>query len=181
MYRGHHTDLSDELRVIWKGRVVGAKSGKQTIKATIESIFTSLRRTGCRVRYQRTCRHALYFDGCNLNIDDFKTAATVTAITGNVLTVPLADDEQDGFYKSGIVIFDGLYGWISNHTGSALTVILPVPGLADYVTANGSASVFIAPGCDLARATCETKFNNEENFGGFPYMPDNNPFSQSII
>jgi hypothetical protein len=37
VFRGHHTDLTDELRTIWKGRVVGAHSGGQTITMLGES------------------------------------------------------------------------------------------------------------------------------------------------
>ncbi len=181
VWRGHHTDLSGELRVVWKGRVVDAKSGKQNIKVSVESIFTSMRRPGCRARYQRSCRHVLYFPGCNLDIDDFKVSGTVSAISGLALTVAAAALQVDGFYKSGVVLFNGLYGWVESHVGSTLTLIGPIDGLADYVDEHGSAPVDIAPGCDLSKATCNDKFNNGLNHGGFPNLPDNNPFSESIV
>jgi uncharacterized phage protein (TIGR02218 family) len=181
VWRGHHTDLSEELRVVWKGRVVDAKSGKQNIKVSVESVFTSMRRPGCRARYQRTCRHVLYFPGCNVDVDDFKVSGTVTAISGLALTVSAAALQVDGYYKAGLVIFNGLYGWIGSHTGSTLTLIGSIDGLADYFAAHGSVPVDIAPGCDLSTGPtgCE-KFTNNLNFGGFENMSDNNPFSQSI-
>lgn len=180
VWRGHHTDLSEEHRVVWKGRVVNAKSGKQNIKITVESIFTSMRRPGCRARYQRTCRHALYFAGCDLNVDDFKTAGSVSAISGLQLTVSAAALQPDGYYKAGLVVFNGLYGWVGVHVGDKLTLIGAVDGLADYFAANGSVPIDIAPGCDLSESTCATKFGNFLNYGGFKNMSDNNPFSQSI-
>jgi uncharacterized phage protein (TIGR02218 family) len=181
VWRGHHTDLSEELRSVWKGRIVDAKSAKQNIKISVESVFTSMRRPGCRARYQRTCRHALYFPaGCNLNIADFEVAATVTVANGLVLTIPAAASQPDGYYKAGVVDFDGLFGWIGDHTGGTITLIGIIDGLADYVTAHGSAPVSIAPGCDLSETTCANKFSNSLNYGGFKNMSDNNPFSQSI-
>ncbi|TGT72902.1 DUF2163 domain-containing protein [bacterium M00.F.Ca.ET.159.01.1.1] len=180
VWRGHHTDLSGELRSVWKGRVVDAKSAKQNIKVSVESVFTSMRRPGCRARYQRTCRHALYFPGCNLRVEDFEVSASVTAASGLTLTIPAAASQSDGYYKAGLVIFDGLYGWIGDHTGGTITLIGIIDGLSEYVAAHGSAPVFIAPGCDLSESTCANKFSNFLNYGGFKNMSDNNPFSQSI-
>ncbi|WP_210236335.1 hypothetical protein, partial [Mesorhizobium sp. M2D.F.Ca.ET.232.01.1.1] len=153
----------------------------QNIKVSVESVFTSMRRPGCRARYQRTCRHALYFPGCNIDVDDFKVAGTVTAVSGLALTVAEAALQTDQYYKAGLVIFNDLFGWIGDHIGSTLTLIGAIDGLAEYVTAHGSASVFIAPGCDLSTGPngC-AKFSNFLNMGGFEFMSDNNPFSQSI-
>lgn len=183
MWRGHHSDLTNELRVVWKGRVTGAKSSKQSIAVSVESIFTSMRRSGCRARYQRTCRHALYFPGCNLDIDDFKIAGTVTDINGLELTVAEAALQPDGYYKAGVVVFNGLFGWVGKHVGDTLTLLGGlIEGLADTVDTDGSASVFIAPGCDLSTgANGCAKFANNLNFGGFAAMSDNNPFTQSIV
>ncbi|RUW41530.1 DUF2163 domain-containing protein [Mesorhizobium sp. M2A.F.Ca.ET.015.02.1.1] len=180
VWRGHLTDLTNTLRVVWKGRVVPSKSAKQNIKVSVESVYTSLRRPGCRARYQRTCRHSLYFTGCTLNIDDFKVPATVTAANGLTLTIPEAALQPNGTYKAGVVIFNGLFGWIEDHTGSTITLAGGVVnGLNEAVAADGSASVFIAPGCDLSEETC-TRLGNWLNMGGFKNMSDNNPFSQSI-
>ncbi|PQO22067.1 hypothetical protein C2I36_15045 [Rhodobacteraceae bacterium WD3A24] len=41
--------------------------------------------------------------------------------------------------------------------------------------------VELARGCDLRRDTCEAKFNNLANFGGFPNIPGINPFGGSSI
>jgi len=41
--------------------------------------------------------------------------------------------------------------------------------------------VKIYPGCDRVRATCESKFDNLDNFGGFPWIPTKNPFGGSSI
>ncbi|MEI9410704.1 phage BR0599 family protein [Mesorhizobium salmacidum] len=180
IWRGHHTDPSNELRVVWKGRVVNPKSGKQNIKVPVENISTSMRRPGCRARYQRTCRHALYFPGCNVNVDDFKVPATVSSIDGLVLTIAEAAAQPDGRYKAGLVIFDGLFGWVGEHVGDTITLVGEIDGLAEAVAADGPTAVYIAPGCDLSEEVCANVFGNHLNHGGFKNMSDNNPFSQSI-
>lgn len=183
IWRGHHTDLDGELEVFWKGRIVDVADEKLNIKVTVELASTSMRRTGCGAVYMRPCRHALYFPGCNLNVDDWKVPATVSAVTGGLLlTIAEAAAETDQWYKAGLVIYDGLYGWVGDQVGDQVTLIgSEIAGLADEVAANGSASVFIAPGCDLSSGPtgCE-KFDNNLEFGGFEFMADENPWSQSI-
>ncbi|RVA08571.1 DUF2163 domain-containing protein [Mesorhizobium sp. M7A.F.Ca.US.002.01.1.1] len=180
IWRGHHTDPTNELRVVWKGRFVSIKSARQKITIKVESVYTSLRRPGCRARYQRTCRHSLYFPGCNLDIADFTAAATVSAADGLVLTIAEAAAQPDGYYKAGVVNYGGLYGWIGEHVGDTITLIGVIDGLAEAVADAGTVAVGIAPGCDLSETTCAAKFGNFLNYGGFKNMSDNNPFSQSI-
>jgi hypothetical protein len=36
------------------------------------------------------------------------------------------------------------------------------------------------PGCDRTRLTCSLKFGNIANFGGFPWVPQKNPFRVKI-
>src|SRR5690606_15044136 len=146
VWRAHHTAASS-YRVVWKGRVTGATPKERHIAVHVETVFTSMKRKGCAARTQIPCRHILYGPGCNLDIADFKTAGTVSAVAGNTLTIAEAAGEASGYYTAGIVVYDGLYAWISGHSGSSITLVNVPPGLADEVDTNGSAAVEIAPGC----------------------------------
>lgn len=181
MWRGHHTDLSEELRVVWKGRIVGAKDVGDTIVLGAESVFTSLRRPGCRARYQRTCRHALYHTGCNLDKADFAVPALLTSLDGLTMTVPVAANETPGEYKAGMIEYNGVLGFIASHSGEDLVLLNEMPGLQDAFDAEGVLSVILYPGCDLSAHRCNYRFNNIENNGAFPFMSDDNPFDHSII
>jgi hypothetical protein len=45
----------------------------------------------------------------------------------------------------------------------------------------GSGTTFNAvPGCNRSPDTCRTKYDNLANFGGFPHVPDFNPFSDGL-
>lgn len=174
--RLHTTDGDTEGIVYWKGRVSHAKASGQTISVECESVFTSLRRYGLRARYQKQCRHALYNLGCNLDKEDFAVFGTCTAVSGLVVTVTEAGTFDDGHFTGGICkASDNTMRLIVKHIGTALTLMSP------NVAVTASSSVTLYPGCDRQLATCETKFDNLANFGGFPWIPSKNPFSASGV
>jgi uncharacterized phage protein (TIGR02218 family) len=176
----HATDVSAEPVVTWKGRVAGGHSSRVSIRVDVESIFTSLRRTGCGARYSRTCRHAHYHIGCTLNLSAFQTPATISAVVGNVLTVAQAAAAPANDFRAGIIEWNGRMGFITKHVGTQLTLMSPIDGLAAAVSSSAQGAL-IAPGCTLSRDRCETRFANHLNFGGFPYPPGLNPFQVSLI
>lgn len=46
---------------------------------------------------------------------------------------------------------------------------------------NSANWVWVYLGCDKIHTTCKDKFNNLNNFGGFPFMPAKNPTSRSLV
>jgi uncharacterized phage protein (TIGR02218 family) len=155
--------------VVWKGRLSGVKPQEKVIKLIFESIFTSLRRPGLRLRYQRTCPHTLYGRGCNLNKDDFGVAGTAASVSGNNVTVSTASAQ---IYVGGMLKApDGTLRFIVAQSGTTLQLIRPIPGLV-----NGNA-VVVYPGCDRSRDVCNSRFNNLPNNGSFPFIPQRNPFT----
>lgn len=167
-----------EFNVFWKGRVVGAKGEGGHITLMTESVFTSLRRPGLRARYQRTCRHALYHRGCRLDPEDFAVIGTLESVNGAVVSVTQAAYESNGWYLGGMFRApDGVLRLIVRHTGKQLTLSRPIPFLESM-----SGSVKIYPGCDHTRGSggC-AKFDNMENYGGFPWIPSKNPFGGSSL
>jgi hypothetical protein len=184
VWRGHRNDPTDELKVYWRGRVVGAKDKARTIDVEVESIFTSMRRPGLRARFQRNCRYALYGDGCNTDGNtraSNETAGTVTAVAGLVLTVPEAATAAANDYRGGIVNWGGLFGFVTVHAADQLTLTNDIQGLAEAVADIGAQAVLLAPGCDLSTARCEDRFANDINHGGFAWLPTDNPFETRIV
>ena len=41
--------------------------------------------------------------------------------------------------------------------------------------------VLLTVGCDHSTATCAARFNNLDNYGGFPAIPSKNPFSTGVF
>ncbi|SDX82708.1 phage BR0599 family protein [Roseicitreum antarcticum] len=189
IFRGHEQVL-DETVAHWKGRVVGAEVEGARILLSCESVFSTLRRTGVRAKYQRLCRHALYGRGCGLDIALHWQSGSLTAVAGNAVTIPEVAQHPDGWYRGGVLRCGPALGFITGHAGHMLTLSRPMPELAvsladpetDPVTGDPlPVHVDIAPGCDLRAATCAAKFGNLLNFGGFPEIPGRNPLGGGSI
>jgi uncharacterized phage protein (TIGR02218 family) len=172
-----------DVSVAWKGRLASTKPDNQQLTLSFESIFTSLRRPGLRARYQRSCRHALYHRGCNLDPEDFAVAATLDAITGTLFTVPEVADHVAGYFRGGMVrAGDGPLAYIADQIGTQLSIQRVPPAFTDqFATEGAGTAITLYPGCDHARMTCKGKFNNVLNYGGFDWIPQKNPMGGSSI
>lgn len=174
-------DEEDEVSVAWKGRLCAVKPGDSDITLVFESIFTSLRRPGLRARYLRSCRYSLYGRGCGLNKEGFAIAGVASAASSLTITVTAAAGYPDGWFQTGIIKFDGIQRFITSHIGSSITVIRPIESLIQSVADDGPQAVVLYPGCDRSRATCNSKFSNLLNYGGFDWIPVRNPIDGSSI
>ena len=158
---------------IWKGRMVGLSMKSMEAEIQTENLLSAMARMGNTSKYQLNCRHVLYGAGCNANPVTYKFAGTVDGIDDATLTVTGLNGEDDGYYTGGYVKIGAyIYRSIVDHTGDDIELFSAIPGLA-LTTA-----IDVFPGCDHAKTTCQSKFGNLLNFGGFPYLPiANNPFN----
>jgi hypothetical protein len=193
IYRGfQETDL-DEFQVFWKGRVASAEASQDAVTLECEDIFTSMRRPGNRARYQKGCRHALYSPQCGVSDHEYAVDATITAQSGFTITVDFTLDSvgsgdsnslvsEDDYFLGGVVeLGDGsrraVVGQTQTGSGAILTLISQFTTIEiDSV----SAFATLYPGCRHNTSDCKNKFNNLENYGGFPWLPSKNPFANSV-
>lgn len=187
IYRGHDPSDLDEFQVCWKGRVAAAEASGDAVTLECEDIFTSMRRPGNRARYQKGCRHALYSPQCGVNDYDYAVSVEIVAQDGFTITVEgIADsagdstsDVQGGDYFIGGVVelTDGSRRAIIGQSGTVLTLISQFDTIdIDSV----GASAILYPGCKHNTSDCKNKFDNLNNYGGFPYIPGKNPFANSV-
>lgn len=172
------------VSVIWKGRLMSTKPDLSAITLAFESIFTSLRNSGLRAKYQITCRFALYGRGCNIAASSFQLAGTLSAMAGNTLTVAEAATQPNGRFTGGMITGpDGRAFYIMSHVGTQITVIRANVALTTLFAAavGGTLPVILNFGCDRSKETCLDVFNNVVNHGGFPYIPTVNPFGGTSI
>ena len=80
-----------------------------------------------------------------------------------------------GWFVGGRLTAAGAQRLIVASSGGAVTLSAPIPGL----TAGDAFDAY--PGCDHTLGTCASKFGNQLNFGGFPYIPQKNPFTGDAI
>lgn len=176
----------------WKGRLASLKPSTKEFKMVFESVFTSLRRPGLRARYQKPCRHAIYSSGCKVNPENFATLGHLIAEPTHVVNVPEAASLQAGWLIGGMLRApDGTLRFIIGHAGDIITLQRAIPSLAvdylaagygnNYGTAYGGIAVKLYPGCNRLKSTCNDKFNNLPNYGGFSWIPSKNPMGGSSI
>lgn len=185
-------DENDDVYVIWKGRLASSKPSGSEIKLTLDSVYTSLARSGLGARYQRMCRHSLYGRGCRVNKMAYMVTGIPTDVSGAVVTIPEAADKPDGWFTTGMLETpDGALRFIIAHEGDKIYLARPMTSLTNlfinqgyglsYGLIYGGLSVKLYPGCDRTRGTCNSKFNNLENYGGFDWIPTRNPFDGNSI
>jgi len=173
----HRADPSD-VKVIYKGVVRAVSFAKDTAEARLSLIPLSAafdmeipERT-----YQAPCNHVLFDADCKVSAGMFKHEDSVTAVTGNVISVNgLLAAKGDGWATGGYVAYGVLdYRLVLSQSGDDLTLVLPF----HETVLDQTVSVYA--GCDHTIGTCDSKFSNKINFGGCPYVPTINIFATGI-
>jgi uncharacterized phage protein (TIGR02218 family) len=166
-----------EHRLIWAGKVAKAtfNSDADECVLTCDPIFSMLRRAGLRRNYQILCPYCVYDRRCGLNYLAYRTSDIISGINGNMVTSSEASSRGTNYYTGGVLIHNLVYHLIINHNGGTLSLA------SSLRNAKINDPIMLIAGCDKRISTCDTKFSNKDNFGGFPYIPLKNPFSGDSI
>jgi uncharacterized phage protein (TIGR02218 family) len=158
--------------VVWIGSITSVTWPRHdTAEINCGSLSASMQREGLRLRYERNCPHSVYDSECGLQKADWAVPVTVTALDGRAVHVTGAgalDQFQDGaveWPRDGTVELRGI-----ERAGDGLALFGGTGGL------QVGQAVALYPGCDGSRATCNGRFNNIDNHGGFPHMPGKSIF-----
>lgn len=192
LWEQQDTDDGGDTNVVWKGRLSGVKPSGVEIVLSFDSVYTSLARPGLGARYQRMCRHLLYGRGCKVAKSNYAVAGVPTSVNGVTVIVPEAAAYPAGYFAMGMLeLADGTSRLIVGHAGSALTLMRPMESLSRLFTDQGYGKSYgevyggltctLYPGCPRDRQTCNDRFNNLPNYGGFDWIPTKNPFGGSSI
>lgn len=183
LFRLHRGDLggSDDRAQIFKGTVRNvsyADNGRVAVVQTLP-LTSAAARSIPRRTYQGPCNHQLYDSRCTIDKDSssFKFTGTVSAVNGDVITVTGAGafNALADFFQGGYVEFENDFRDITAQSGDDLTLITP------FLNSPNGETVIARAGCQHRLVTdCQTKFSNEDNFGGFPYVPKRNPYQTGI-
>ena len=158
----------------WLGRVLGVEIADDQARIRCESAQISLKRIGLRRLYSRNCSHVLYSAACgatpisasawvlncygrNVDFDSSVPASVSGGLAGGWLQTP-----------------DGARHMLTGENGSGVELLYPL-------AVEPGTEVQLTVGCDHSTATCAARFNNLDNFGGFPAIPSKNPFSTGVF
>jgi len=121
--------------------------------------------------YTAECGVDLGDSKCRVNLSSFTYAGSITSFVGSGRFSDSALNNADNFFDYGLITFtDGLNANLSRevklYSSNEFQLLLPFP----YAVSNGD-SYSIYGGCDKAKSTCISKFNNVINFRGFDFIP----------
>lgn len=127
--------------------------------------------------YTSSCRHELFgsvvpgrLGACTLSASAFTFTGTITSVQTNKWKFTTNLTQADGYFSSGQLTFtsgnnSGLSVTAKKQTGGLIELFIPTA----FTTQVGDTFTIMA-GCDKTPATCQSKFNNVANFGGFPHI-----------
>lgn len=173
--RFHRGDNNAENH--WTGRVISATFKRRGAFCELNGMTSeaAFNRPIPRFKYQGLCNHVLYDGNCSVDKDSFKFTGTVTDVTGNTITIIGLSAQGAGWALGGYVSNDEIdFRAVVGQTGDVLTLELPFS--ANVL----NTEVDVYAGCDHTLATCNSKFSNAVNYGGFAFVPALNPFNTGL-
>ncbi len=158
----------------WLGRVLGIEIADDTAQVACESAQVSLKRIGLRRLYSRQCSHVLYSDACGAA--PVSQSATVLSAAGR---------RVDLVGGTPPALLAALPGGLLQLANGARHMIIGADSVGVELLAPlqlpAGAVVQLVAGCDHSTAICASRFNNLNNYGGFPHLPNKNPFSTGVF
>lgn len=137
-----------------------------------------------RWRFTRTCNRVLYGADCGVARADYKIEANILELNYRkrrmLVSGQRGGGDPENFFRQGVMIH-GPTGsrhsiFKSSHEGGDTRIELH-QWFPDFVVGD---VVELFAGCRHTLADCTNKFENEANFGGFPYIPNVNPAIHGI-
>lgn len=164
-------DNLDDASAVFFGFLDGMTVQGRRANVTVSGYEKLLERNYPRFRTQVQCNYCFADSDCGLNEDDWAIETTATFQPGNALYSADFDAYPNDSFTWGWVYCGGHKRMIIRHTGQAIWLRYPMPGVSYF----GSYDVRAVLGCDRTLKHCRDKFSNHVNFGGFPWIPESDP------
>ncbi len=171
--------VTGDADVAWVGSISAAKfEGSGAAKLVCHSLSASMARDGLRLGYERSCPHSVYDGACGVNKALYALPVVVTGLTGTSLSYNASAVPDQSIYSYGAAAWtvDGAVEMRGIEVAADSWVQL-VGGT--YGLAVGD-SITLYPGCDGLRSTCNNRFGNLLNHGGFPHMPGESIYGKRL-
>ena len=179
---------------VFNGTVRTVEDQGEKLIAHCDSWLAVLKRKVPRMAIQKECNYMVFEDRtCKVPRWRFETTGTVTAVENttslpyillaldNAASPKFADWMSDDWFAQGFIEA----GFGSAYQVRGIISSLAVAGelkleLNAPLDIEVGSQVALVPGCDGLAATCQAKFNNFDNFGGFLAVPQKNLSLQAM-
>lgn len=193
LFRQHTTDGgTPETVTYFSGQVVSVAFKDKIAEITIENFGSILDRLVPQQTSRNPCNHILYDSKCGVTDTSFAITGVVTTISGDGLeltldtgsnTIPDTGLELTAQLNSDPTFFNGgflarsnielrMVRAVVNDMGNKATITVLFP----LQTIDTGVALTMFAGCDHQLPTCIDKFDNVDRYGGFPFIPEKNPF-----
>lgn len=156
---------------MFSGVFADVEVARARISVRVNSDTASLQIQLPRSLYQASCLNALYSADCGASRSAFAVSSTAQSGSTASRIVCSSLNQASGWFNSGYCVFTsgdlaGVRRTVKAYSPGEFTIYNPLPAAPDV-----GDGFTIYPGCDKTKATCTAKFNNLENFRGFPFIP----------
>ena len=182
IHESHFTDAGRNTRLVWQGRILNYKDDSRKSTLACQTGSTSLTRPGLRLHYQRSCPHQIYGGACAL-APNYESVTFIDATPGIFRVVT-----PSGFggaatlnrYEGGLLSWTDAEG--EDHFATVINASLAsniiTLRVASTIDPNGPSQVTLLKGCAHTETSCRDWHNNLQNFGGYPFIPDDSPLNK---
>lgn len=164
--------------LLFAGRIGAVRGTRSCYQINVVSHLELLDQNMPRNLCQGNCVNTLYDEACGLNKNSWDDVGTITdgSTNTNLYFWGVDDELPSNWFDLGFIYFltgpnNGLARTIKSFTQGTpafANLVSPFPYTPELY------DVFrIYAGCDKTQLTCQNKFENLENFRGFPYVPEN--------
>jgi len=164
---------NNEGHSLYTGKVSNVEFNlkKHNMKIKVSNIISILSNNIPKNNFSPGCSYDLYSKDCEILEEDRKITLINSDYTiDNNLTITLKNGTYTNEFSGGFCIIDGQNNYIISHSINTVKFLYPIKNTIF------NSDIFMFPGCDKTISSCRDKFNNLENFGGFPFVPKSDPF-----
>lgn len=170
------SDPATDFIIVWKGIVTSFSASGHEVKVLVPSIFSIMMSGEVPNKYfHNPCNHVLYDSHCGLTAASYQQDTTITDVDEDTITVA-ADGFDDEYLRAGEMVntTKSQRRLIIDNVSDVITIAYP------FYNAEVGDSVSLFAGCNHSFSICLSKFSNTINYGGFPYIPKENPFESEL-
>lgn len=177
---GANPAIAAEVATIFRGR-----AGQCVFEGKVAKITCIPTRAAITKRIpvqlvQLLCNNTLYDGRCKADPNAFKSAGTITAISGLTFTLSgLLSGRAAGFFDGGFIgSATKPAATILDHTVAGAVVTLKMLYNPGYIVGD---VIDAFAGCDKRFSTCVAKFANQIHHQGFSNFPAQDPFVNEVL